>query len=285
LIFGEYTMRRSLVVSVPPPSLLVSACAPGRRARGRPVDQHRVRQHDVLVDAQRHARERRLHEVRVGQRLEEVAAHDEERIEIARVRGVDHLARVEPRVRGRGEAPQFRDRRVAQRAAARQRHRHAADFRAALDARVPADRHDAGAVPADHAAGEREVDDRAHARGARDVLRHPHAPHEDGAPGAGVERGEALHRLACGAGRLRQRVPRGGARLRLDLGEVLGVGFDPRAVFRAPFEQRLEDAGEERAVAALVEREVVVEQLSSRRARSRRRSGSSRRRARARAAG
>ena len=69
-------------------------------------------------------------------------------------------------------------RRLGDRDAAGERGRVAAHLRAALHARVPADRHQPGARAADVAAREAEVHDRVHVLDAVLVLRDAHRPHE-----------------------------------------------------------------------------------------------------------
>ena len=72
-------------------------------------DEHLVREANVLVHAQRRARERGTREVGRGQHVEEVAAARPQHVELAAARGVDHLRRGQT---GRGrdvEAPLRRE--------------------------------------------------------------------------------------------------------------------------------------------------------------------------------
>ncbi len=145
------------------------------------VDEHLRRQHDVHMDAQRHAGQRIAHPAGVGHHLEEVAARGDQDVELSLVGGVQHL-----RCRQAGssrdvEAPvlgQFGRARGRRRAVPGQRGRIAAHLGAALHAGVPADRHQPALLASDEPLRQREVDDRAHVVLAEDVLRGAHRPHE-----------------------------------------------------------------------------------------------------------
>ena len=159
-------------------------------ARRRREDEHglaRLGEHltgddDVHVDPKRRSLERLADARRIGQDVQEVAARGEEDVQLAAMRRVQHLGRLQARLRRHIEAPELREAArvvLVDRQSAGKRGRIAAHLGAALDTRVAADRHQAAARLADPPPRKRQVDDRPHPVLAAGVLGHPHAPDQD----------------------------------------------------------------------------------------------------------
>ena len=139
------------------------------------LDQHRRRQHDVLVDAQARPRQRALGLAPCPAASRASCRRPSRtcRPRRPRSRSIASVA-VHP-----GCAGTSKPHTSAQRARVSRRHAgHAADLGAALHARVAADRHQAAAGSRRQAAGEAEVDQRLHGVDAVRVLRQAHRPHE-----------------------------------------------------------------------------------------------------------
>ena len=105
------------------------------------LDEHRRREHDVLVDAQPRAAERAARARLVAERLEKIAADDPEQIDGAVGRVRHHFGGRPPAVSGTGN-PHAADQRARR---LRVDARLAPDLRTALHARVAANRHQPGA--------------------------------------------------------------------------------------------------------------------------------------------
>ena len=106
----------------------------------------------------------------IGQRLEKIAADDPERVDVAARRMFDHLDSGPAATRRHWKSPEARPSRGSRRFHSR----HAADFRAALDAGVAANRHEPAIEPAGQAAREPHVHERLDRLDAVRVLRQPH---------------------------------------------------------------------------------------------------------------
>ena len=153
---------------------------------------------------------------------------------------------------------------------------HAADFGAALHARVAANRHEAAAGPRRQAEREAEVDQRLHGVDAVRVLRQAHRPDEDGLR---PRQEQPRERLDVGAARRRSRarcasqvVPR---HRRSASARTAGVRVDERRDRRRRRRARLQHADEEGEVAAGVHVEPVVGEPRAGRSRCGRSTGSS----------
>ena len=119
------------------------------------------------------------HRRRIGQRLQEVAAHHPEDVERAAVGRVHHLGRGQP-LEGRAAGS---PRPAAKRRAVRLlQPRRAAHLGAALHAGVPADRHDPDLLAAHPAAGQADVHQGLDGVDAVGVLGQAHRPDEDPVP-------------------------------------------------------------------------------------------------------
>ncbi len=112
------------------------------------LDEHLMGHDDVLVDAERRARECGSGHIGGGQHVEEVAAARPEHVEITAARGLHHRRGIEAGRRGHRKPPLPGERIGvvgSDRQPTRKRGGVAAHLGAALHARVPADRHEAGA--------------------------------------------------------------------------------------------------------------------------------------------
>ena len=198
------------------------------------LDEHLGRQDDVLVHAQRHTCERAPRPAagraapRGGWPPSTNSTSRSPRSAASTISGA-----VSPTSLGHGEAPAARASTAACSASTGsppgKRGGVGAHLGAALHARVAADRHQPGAVAADVAAGQADVDDRAHAVDAVGVLGDAHGPDEHGA----VARRRRGRRTAPASRRRRRRrsssVARSSARRRAatSSSQPVGVGGDP----------------------------------------------------------
>ena len=142
------------------------------------------------------------------------------------------------------------------------RHPDGAD---ALHVGVAADRHQAGVRPADHAAQQREVDDRLHVVDAVHVMRDAHRPAEDDVLCRDVHVGDTGDRLARSTpgGRL-DRAPVVVSTRARNAAKPSVCCVDEAEVTSAAFDHQLGDAGQQREVAADVRLHVEAGDLRSR---------------------
>ena len=228
------------------------------------IDEHLGGDDDVLVHPHRGPREHGGDVLRVGQGVEEVAAARVEDLEPAVAGGLDHLRRRQAGGGRHVEAPELRQGGGGggvEGHAPRQRRGVRAHLGPALHPRVAADGHEARALAADIAPGEREVDHRAHVLRAEGVLGEPHRPDQDRRAGRRVHRREALH---VGAARARQHLQVAEGQILERLGQLREAGRvlgDERLVEAAGGGQRLHHARDEGDVAADVHGEELVGHL------------------------
>ena len=195
--------------------------------------------------------------VGIGQRLQEVAAHDPEDVEAAAIGGVHHLRRGEPLEGRAAETP------TPLRSASRcgsSSARRAAHLGAALHAGVAADRHQADLLAADPAARQADVHERLDGLDAVRVLRQPHRPDEDPVLRVAQQLREALAspRAWCRSPpRAAPMSRRCGVALRLLEAARVARAMNSRSI-QPSRHQDLEDAVQEREVAAGVHGEPLV---------------------------
>ena len=161
--------------------------ARGRRQdenRRRRIDQHRLREDEILEYQRGDALEGLAHPRRIGERVEKVPPDGVEDVERALVGRVDHLLGRQPGRVGHGMPPE-----PGHAPRVLLRHGHPREVGGGdrshlggpLHSAVAAHRHEAASLASDHPAREGEVDDRLNVLDAEPVLGEPHAPYEDGA--------------------------------------------------------------------------------------------------------
>src|SRR5262245_41882572 len=216
------------------------------------------------MDSRWNAFNRLANEIRFGQRLEKISAADVKPVDATVVRRLDHLDGVQPALRRNVESPQLAHSARAffiDREAARKLIGNAADFGAALHARMAAYRHQSRLRPPYETPSQRQVNNRAHIRDAVEMLRDPHGPDEDSRSGFTEHSREPHHLLAAGARRGFERFCRIAAELRFQFIKTARVLFDEELVRPSLFDQVFDHSRYERLVAARVNLEESVRDL------------------------
>jgi hypothetical protein len=149
------------------------------------------------MDAQPQAGERLVHVVAVGHGLEQVATERIEQVDLAAMRGLEHLQGAMALAARQRSTPQRLEsapvRLVRDLEATRILVGIHAAFAAALHAGVSADGHDPALLAAEEPTGQREIDQRFHVVDAEAMLGEPHAVDEHRALRAPDFFGEAPH--------------------------------------------------------------------------------------------
>src|SRR5215510_5336914 len=154
------------------------------------------------MDSRWNAFNRLANEIRFGQRLEKISAADVKPVDATVVRRLDHLDGVQPALRRNVESPQLAHSARAfliDREAARKLIWNAADFGAALHARMAAYRHQSRLRPPYETPSQGQVNNRAHVRDAVEMLCDSHRPDEYRRPGFAEHSREPEHFLAARA--------------------------------------------------------------------------------------
>ena len=179
------------------------------------------------------------------------------------MRGLDHLRGNHPRRVGTSKphsSPRA-PRRCVDGDATRERGRIRAHFRAPLNTRMAANRHQPAHLAPDEPARQRQIDNRAHILLAGCVLGDPHAPDEDGRPGGPDHLAERAHLLfgkPAGGFQLRPGECLDRGLQRIEAGRVFG---DEVVIDQILFEDVFQRPAQERDISALCNKEGLIGDL------------------------
>src|SRR2546428_9370148 len=122
------------------------------------------------------------HKFRLRQGLQEITTCGKEQVDLACVRGLDHLDRCQTLDRRHSESPQFRKlfgRLLVDHVSAGKVPWSATHLRPTLHSAMPSNSHQATLLAAYHSSGQRQIHYRFYVIYCECVLCDPHAPHED----------------------------------------------------------------------------------------------------------
>ena len=194
-------------------------------------------------------------EVGVGHRG--VLAHDVHALDLVGMHGVhdlDHgLAALGIELHAPGRLVLGADLGVLHRLVVREEHRDQAGIGGALHVVLPAQRMQPRAGTSDLAADQRQRDETARVVGAVGVLRHAHAPEDDGALGPRKRARDSAQHVRLDAADRRHLLGRERLHALGELVEILGVGLDVLLVVELLADDDVEDAVEHRDVGAVLE--------------------------------